>query len=237
MRFQKINDNVIRCFITREEMVQRGVEIEDLMADRSKAEEFLRYILQQAHYELDFNASGEALNVQMSVMQDGDISLMISDDQNMAIRAMLEQLRERLKLFQNQVESQTGVKAISGKPVSKSADAIIRSTRKTLEEAGDDDMLELPVWAELDDIDSCIALAKALAPVGDVVSGLYRYGENYYMLIDFVQTKRNIAGNIFTVSEYSNHIMFDGEGCALITEHGERIIENNALSSLRQLAG
>ena len=80
MKFTKINDSSIRCLISREEMDAQGINIEDLLDDRVKAEEFLRYVLQQARYEVDFVTTGEALNVQLTVMKDGDVSLMISDE-------------------------------------------------------------------------------------------------------------------------------------------------------------
>jgi negative regulator of genetic competence, sporulation and motility len=75
-------------------MNEKGVKIDDLMDNRSKAEEFLRGILQEAREKLDFQTSGEALNVQLSIMKDGDVLLMISDDQNAVIRTMLDQLKD-----------------------------------------------------------------------------------------------------------------------------------------------
>ena len=104
MKFQKVNDNVIRCIISQEEMNEKGVKIDDLMDNRSKAEEFLRGILQEAREKLDFQTSGEALNVQLSIMKDGDVLLMISDDQNAVIRTMLDQLKDRLKDFQSEMD-------------------------------------------------------------------------------------------------------------------------------------
>ena len=225
MRFQKINDNVIRCYITREEMVSQGVDIEDLMADRSKAENFLRYILQQAHYEIDFNVTGEALNVQMSVMQGGDVTLMISDDQNMAIRAMLEQLREKLKGFQRELTDAAG-------KGNKLAEDIIAATRKALEEASEDDPLELRVWAELKDLDQVLGIAHALSYVSTNASKLYKYDERYYLCLDFVQTKKEIAGSVFVVAEYADHITLEEDGVGVITEHGELIIGEDAVAKL-----
>ena len=229
MRFQKINDNVIRCYITKEEMISRGVDIEDLMADRTKAEDFLRYILQQAHYEVDFNVTGEALNVQMSVMQGGDITLMISDDQNMAIRAMLDQLREKLKGFQKELSDAAG-------KGNKLAEDIIAATRKALEEASEDDPIEFKLWAEMSSIDKCLAMAKALPQNADCKSKMYKYDDRYYIMLDFVQTKRQIASSVFVVAEYSDHIILEEEGVGVITEHGELIIPQDAVTKLAQVS-
>ena len=210
MRFQKINDNVIRCYITKEEMISRGVDIEDLMADRTKAENFLRYILQQAHYEVDFNVTGEALNVQMSVMQGGDITLMISDDEKELSDA-------------------------AGKG-NKLAEDIIAATRKALEEASEDDPIEFKLWAEMTSIDKCLAMAKALPQNADCKSKMYKYDNRYYIMLDFVQTKRQIASSVFVVAEYSDHIILEEEGVGVITEHGELLIPTDAVTKLAQVS-
>ena len=97
MKFQKIDDNSIRCIISQEEMAESGIEIEDLMDHRDKAEGFLRKVLKEARSAVDFKADGSVINVQMSVMPSGDVSLMITDDANAAIRNILNEIKERMK--------------------------------------------------------------------------------------------------------------------------------------------
>ena len=97
MRFTKISNNSIRCIISQKEMGEHGVELDDLMDNREKAEGFLRYILQEARTAVDFRTNGNVLNVQMSIMPDGDIALMISDDADSAIRNMLSEMKNQLQ--------------------------------------------------------------------------------------------------------------------------------------------
>ena len=229
MQFQKINDNVIKCYITKEEMIRQGVDIEDLMSNRSKAEDFLRYILQQARYEVDFNVTGEALNVQMSVMQDGDVALMISDDQNMAIRAILDQLREKLRGFQKELTDAAG-------KGNKFAEDLIAATRQALEEAAEDDPLEFTMWAEFNDLDRAINMSKAMKHSGAESSVFYKLDDRYYMEIDFVQTKREIAGSVFIVSEYADRLNLEKDGIGAVLEHGELLIAEDAIGHLAELA-
>ena len=104
MKFKRIDNNSIRCIISQEEMNAHGIAIDDLMDDRNKAETFLRYILQQAHEALNFDMSGNLLNVQLSVMPGGDIALMISDNEQSALRNILNQFKDSLKVFKEAIE-------------------------------------------------------------------------------------------------------------------------------------
>lgn len=262
MKFQKVNDNVIRCIISQEEMNEKGVKIDDLMDNRSKAEEFLRGILQEAREKLDFQTSGEALNVQLSIMKDGDVLLMISDDQNAVIRTMLDQLKDRLKDFQSEMDvavqkrreakdKDKNVQPVLPPSADKAAtvevtptklpaggtnrEDIYSATKAILEDAKDSDPLSLNVWAELSSLDHCMALSKTLFLRGDVASELYKLDETYYLHIDMVQTKSEIAHNVFALAEYSNRLYLDDTNVYGVEEHADCIVAENAVKVLSEL--
>ena len=233
MKFTRINENAIRCVISHEEMDAQGIDLEELMGDRAKAEEFLRYILQQARYEVNFVTSGDALNVQLSVTQEGDVSMMISDDQNMAIHAMLMAFKEKLKEFQDAIDAHKMSRA-------QMQDALARelqkSTQELLSQAEDNDPLEMDVWAEVADLDNCIRMANVLSYLGDIPSSLYRLGDTYYLRMALVQTKRQMAHNVFAIAEYSQNMYADGVAAGHVMEQGKCIIKEHALRDLAKLA-
>ena len=246
MKFQKVNDNVIRCIISQEEMNEKGVKIDDLMDNRSKAEEFLRDILKEAHEKLDFQTSGEALNVQLSILKDGDVLLMISDDQNAVIRTMLDQLKDRLKDFQSEMDVAVQKRRENGDKDNKKAEkqptvapakapAQAEPPQDLYSATKDDDPLAMDLWAELQSIDDCMALARALYVQGDVESRLYRWDGIYYLSVWMVQTKREIAHNIFALSEYATNIYLDGSNVYGVEEHGEVIIAEDAVRTLASI--
>ena len=227
MKFTKINDNSIRCIISREEMSAQGINLDELMDDRGKAEEFLRYILQQARYELNFVTTGEALNVQLTVMKDGDVSLMISDDQNAAIHAMLAQFKERLKEFQEAIEQgrrQNAKEALSVDP----------SKGTFFADGSDDDMIQMEIWAELESLDHCIRLAKSYT-WSETPSSLLKYRDTYYLVVQLNQSKKQLAHSVFAIAEFSNNLYSSGPATYGIEEHAVRMIPDNALQQLQKL--
>lgn len=239
MKFTKLNDNTIKCQISEEELEQRGLHIEDILDDRTKAEEFLQEVLNEAKEEAGFDVSGAALNVQLSVMKDGNISLLISDDRNAAIRALLDTVKEKLSSFlsqlsSGQVSSENVVDIPSNqkpplfKPLSKSA--------KELNEAAKDVSVTLHIWAQIESMEKCIALSKALNGFSDIdYSRLYSYKDKYYFELKMTNLRQNLASKIFSISEYSS-LMFSDDGIVMeIHEHGRRLIKDNAFEVLAEM--
>ena len=98
MKIERVDKNCITCQISREELEQRGMQVEDLMSDHDKARDLLTEVLLEAKAAVDFSAESGTLNVQMAVMQDGAVSLTIFDDERSAISAMLRQYKELLEM-------------------------------------------------------------------------------------------------------------------------------------------
>ena len=209
-------------------MNAQGINLDELMDDRGKAEEFLRYVLQQARYEIDFETTGEALNVQLTVMKDGDVSLMISDDQNAAIHAMLAQFKERLREFQEAIEQGRRQSA------AREAIAVDPTQANLLTEGSDDDIVQMDIWAELVSLDHCIRLAKALAQP-EVPSSLLKYRDTYYLVMSLNQTKKELAHSVFAIAEFSSNMYASGPATYGLEEHATKIIKKKALEKLQNL--
>lgn len=233
MKFQRINENVIKCIMTSEEMRVCGVRVEDLMDDRAKAEEFLQYVLSKARYEVDFVTNGDVLNVQLSVMSDGGVSMMISDDQNAAIRAIAEQFKDRLREFTKVLEeAKSNTKELSDtKDYSKE-----KVIKYFISSEDDKEVVSYSFWSHLSTLDECISIAKAMQDICDTPSDLYKYYDEYFLCIHLSMKKSQIAKYVFIMSEYSDDVSSDQNEYLMIKEHGQIIIKDTALSELSMLA-
>ncbi|MDD6352225.1 MAG: adaptor protein MecA, partial [Lachnospiraceae bacterium] len=219
MRFQKISDNSIRCIITQEEMIEKGVKIDDLMDNREKAEDFLRYILQEARYAVDFRTNGNVLNVQLSMMPGGDISLMISDDEDSAIRNVIAEMKNHMAALQagNQASQDSETPLASAGP-GKNAEGSDQKGDPTMLHASSDsgqmeedpnEILDLPIWAQLDSLEDCIQLSVHLTEISDEDSTLYYYEGLYFLEIRLKMTRKKLAGIAFRVVEHADGLYAD----------------------------
>ena len=60
-------------------MYEYGMEVSELVDNRDKAEDFLRKVMQEARYELDYKTNGGALSVQIALLPEGDVAMTIAE--------------------------------------------------------------------------------------------------------------------------------------------------------------
>ena len=233
MKFTKIDKNTLRCLISREEMDERGIKIDDIMVDRGKAEAFLRDILTEARTQVNFVTSGEALNVQLSVLKNGSVNLQITDDRNASIRMLLEQIKARLAAFSEQLgNSQKSSGNVIEIPPQGSVIPQYKNAAKAVADAKDDGVIKMHVWARLASMEDCIALSKAMGGADDVPSALYELNGNYFFELDIESVKTRVARIIFTVSEHSIVVFSDDGFYMEPKEHGKCLIKEKAFERL-----
>lgn len=218
--------------MTSEEMLTRGLSVDDIIEDRKKAEELLQYVLSMASGEVDFVSHGDVLNVQMSVLNDGSVSLMISDDQNAAVRAIAEQLKEKLKEFSS-VLTQTREKLIENGDSAKGKEKLIKYFINT--KGSDNKVVDFDFWARLSSLQDCINMAKVLSRnnIENIKADLYKYyDDEYYICIHLSMSRLEMTRNLFTMSEYSDDVSSEASDYLMVCEHGKLLIKDNALKNL-----
>ena len=243
MKFTKLNENTIKCQISSEELEQRGMHIEDILEDHEKAEEFLQDVLTEARTEMDFNVKGNTLNVQLSVMKDGAVSLVISDDKNAAIRALLNEVKGELKNFLAMLskgalpngQDKNVIDIPSNKKLPSDYTKLIDSVKK-LSSPKFDEKVSMHIWAEIETVERAISLSKELTGAKDIQSSsFYKYKDKYYFEIDISDVRRNIASTIFILSEYTNFMFSDTGNVRELYEHGTSLIKENAINVLAEM--
>lgn len=218
--------------MTQEEMRCQGINIDDLMDDRAKAEEFLQYVLTKARYEVDFVTRGDVLNVQLSVMKDGEVSMMISDDQNAAIRAIAEQFKEKLREFSKVLENKSNSAVLRQVSAPEEPEAKPDIIDDIVSGDKSEEVTEYDFWTRLSSIDDCIRVANALSDISDVPSRLYKYYGEYYIWVHLSMTKSEVAKYVFIMSEYSDDVSSESNEYLMVSEHGEVLIADRALRDL-----
>lgn len=224
MQFSRIDDNSIRCTISHEEMDEHGIGVDDLMGDRDKAETFLRYVLQEAHDKADFEMTGGQLNVQLTVLPEGDVSLMISDNQGAALKNMIDQFRESLRLIREALASK--------QDPAKNAENFLAKLKG---EGADEEHFEVVVWAEFTSLEDAIKCAHALPELKNVPATLYKYHDMYYLKFFIDSTRGEVATMSFIAAEYARTLYAESAMSLDVVEHGTVIIGKKAFKHLLKL--
>ena len=239
MKFKKIGEDKIRCVITKEEMEMSGMELGDFVSDQEKTQSFIRDILAEACETLGIETHAKAYSVQMTVMPQGDVALLISPDSSSGLATAIEELKkhltglqETLSTTKNTTGSTPATVAIgpgtADVPVQK-AQAITDDTDEVTAQ-----YLDTPLWAILPDLDAAILLCKHLPKYDGMQSALYRYGDDYYIKLNFELTRRQISAVILVLAEFATQMFTESFDGAFLLEHGDLICDDcvNVLSQV-----
>lgn len=82
MKIEKLNDNQIRCTLTRDDLQERGLKLSELSYGTDKAKELFRDMMQQAQYQFGFRAENTPLMIEAIPMESGTIVLVVTKVSN-----------------------------------------------------------------------------------------------------------------------------------------------------------
>lgn len=305
MKFKRISEKQIQCLISQEELVEKGIAIDDFLDHRDKTEEFLREVVDEAQDALDIEEMGHFFSVQMHILKTGNISLIINlegddghgesladveqassvldkirdkhgddfidDTSSGSIKDFIEHLIQSAGFGDNEEADTDGHTSNVERPLSNeeldsimgsdgftdafgelcnnlkkmfaeddATDSVVEqkanhSTKHDANENPDEILGGSPVFVRMETLDDCIRMSKALKDVKCNYSKLYKYDEEYYIEIAFINDSKFVAGQIMTISEYAEEIFTFDEGGALIEEHGKPIIAEDAVAVLAKL--
>ena len=242
MKIEKVNDNQIKCTLTREDLETRHIKLSELAYGTEKAKLLFRDMMQQAFSEFGFEAEDIPLMIEAIPVTKDSIMLIVTkveDPEELDTRfsrfaphlkdemdellglngALSSQAEELMDLFRSKEEARTASAAQTA-PKGDSAPA------------------PLSYLFHFSNLDHVIDACHVLAPFFRGASRLYKDSLHglYYLQISRGKTSAeefNKACNI--LSEYGDGKNFSQAGEAHLLEHGEIIISKHALQELEQL--
>ena len=247
MKLEKINENQIRCTLTREDLEMHQVNLRELAYGSEKAKKLFRDMMQQAQIEFGFEADNIPLMIEAIPVNLDSIILIITkveDPEELDTRfskfspykentqaepLQLDGADSIIDIFQKICESKLKGKASKSAESQESAEASTDS-----KEAPAVSLIRQYTFAYLDDV---IAASHGLNGFFTGVNTLYKNpGNGSYQLIihqsSHTPQEFNKVCNI--LSEYGKGRACSAAGEAYLIEHGE-LISSNALQQLIQL--
>lgn len=248
MKIEKINDNQIRCTLTKEDLEKHQIRISELAYGSEKAKQLFRDMMQQAQIQFGFEADNIPLMIEAIPVNMESIILIITkveDPEELDTRfskfapfkekeasdpVQFESAASVLDMIQNMMR--TGLQKASE---SKETAAEESSKEETVsEEIKEVNLLRLYTFKKLDDV---IAASHALNGFYDGVNFLYKTDSDakYQLVLHQSSSSPEDYNKICNIlSEYGHGKSFSHSGEAHLKEHAELITENavQTLSSL-----
>ncbi len=249
MKIEKINDNQIRCTLTREDLENHQIRISELAYGTDKAKKLFRDMMQQAQIQFGFEADNIPLMIEAIPVSPESIILIITkveDPEELDTRfskfapfkgkdqsntVELDGADNIIDIFQKLYEAK--VKSTQKKEKAAPSDT---SSDETADNSKPADVNLIRLY-EFDTLDDVIAAAHGLNGYFTGENTLYKDpSDNSYKLVIHQSScspeEFNRICNILT--EYGSGRAFTLSGEAFLKEHGDQISES-ALQQLTQL--
>lgn len=251
MKIEKVNENQIRCTLTREDLADRELKISELAYGTEKAKNLFRDMMQQASYECGFEAEDIPLMIEAIPLNSECIVLIITkvedpeeldtrfskfapsvhDDEDLEeiVSEIAEGADDVLDLFKKLHENR---KANTGEPV-PSLPGKQSTSQKT--EAESSDISNLTRIFVFDSLRSLLKLSGMLAGNYNGENSLYKdESEGLYLLVisGSGHSPREFNRICNILSEYGSVRKSLPASRSYLEEHFSPVIAEHALQSL-----
>lgn len=252
MKIEKVNENQIRCTLTREDLANRELKISELAYGTEKAKNLFRDMMQQASFECGFEAEDIPLMIEAIPLNSECIVLIITkvedpeeldtrfakfapsvhdeeEDTDKSIAEAIEGADEVLDLFKKLHESRM---ANAGEAKSPTAE------KKKVSDNDDAAKADLTRIFVFDSLRSLTKIAKMLGENYQGENSLYKdEAEGQYLLVlsGIGHTPKEFNRLCNVLSEYGNSVRSLPASRSYLEEHYSAIIAEYALQALAKV--
>lgn len=238
MRIEKINDNQIRCFLSKEEMDRRQIHLKELAYGTEKARKLFRELMREARARHGFEAENTPVMIEAVPLQDDSLVLIVTRVDNP------EELDTRFSSFSPSVKSGSADAQIPSNPVlGQLLEAIHQSTESgsagtVRSKNGEEERADIHQFV-FTSLGTAVRAAAAAAGGFTGKSSLYRdpSGSRYYLFVSPGEGEGalSVSGTVAALSEFCGSELITPAREQYLREHSEAVCAENALLILSGL--
>ena len=219
MKIEKVNDNQIRCTLSKKELADRQIKLSELAYGSEKAKGLFRDMIEQANSEFGFEAEDIPLMIEAIPLAGENIILQITKVE------YPEELDTRFSKFSEvDEESEEASNEVATLPEFHGEKA--------------DQISDLTKMYEFKTLEQMERLAAVLMGYYEGENDLYKHeGKNrYYLLMQkSMHTSEEFNKVCNVISEYAIHRKYAPAKEAFLKEHAKCLVKGNALQMLAEI--
>lgn len=236
MKIEKVNDNQIRCTLTREDLASRQIKLSELAYGTEKAKSLFRDMMQQANFEFGFEAENIPLMIEAIPLNPECIVLVITKVEDP------EELDTRFARFAPSNEDyEDEEEEISDFAPEEALNLFRKINEEVLPENEESDAhIPAPRILRFDSLQKLMDAAGYVSKKYTGDSALYKDAKTgSYLLLLFtaegsVPDAVNFQGTLNILSEYGVLQRTNAISQSYLKEHFEQLISCQALQALGQ---
>ena len=230
MKIEKLNDNQIRCTLTRADLADRELKLSELVTGTEKAKSLFHDMMTQASEEFGFEAEDMPLMIEAVPASSDSIVLIITkvDDP--------EELDSKFSKFgppPNVLDKLEGADELLDL-IHKVKDAVSETVKQTTEKEEKSNLPKIRLFS-FSTLDCVILASRVLANLYDGANSLYKDAPNDVYILALMQSDHSTGEfNKFCnmLSEYGCLEKASPAILAYLEEHCEIMISANAIQKL-----
>lgn len=240
MKIEKLNENQIRCTLTKEDLASRKLKISELAYGTEKAKNLFRDMMRQANFEFGFEAEDIPLMIEAVPLNGESIVLIVTKVEDP------EELDTRFSRFAPSVIEDGDTEDDETELPSPEVLDLFRRIKDTKKEAATGDTpLPQPEDTANDSkrtrvfrmhsLQQVMTVAGITAGHYEGLSSLYKdeHSSNYLLVLTQGDSSSNSFDRVCNIiSEYGSLQRMMPAGLTFLAEHYEALIEQDALGAL-----
>lgn len=212
MKIEKINDNQIRCTLSKEDLEDRNIKLTELAFGTGKTKELFQDMMRQANDDFGFEVDDIPLMVEAIPVSPESIILVITKVDNVEEtehhlqKFFPENLKEKFKQNILPLLEDHGMDLDDFENIEDRIEGDLEDSSKTIDDA-DDDSLLYSIYI-FDTLREVITVAELLAPFYQGDSSVYKspFNNKFYLSLCMESSQEKQLNKI----------------CSILTEHGTR---------------
>ena len=220
MKIEKVNENQIRCTLSKKDLAERQIKLSELAYGSEKAKGLFRDMIEQANYEFGFEADDIPLMIEAIPLSGDNIILQITKVE------YPEELDTRFSKFSESGEEE--------EPALDESSILPEFQNEKADEVSN--LTKMFAFKKLEEVER---LAQVLAGFYQGTNDLYKDDAKNQLLLlvqkdDHTPEEFNKVCNV--ISEYAVHKKYSPAKEAFLKEHGKLLVKGNALQILETIA-
>ena len=252
MKIEKVNDQQIRCTLTKEDLAKRQMKLSELAYGTEKAKSLFKDMMEQASFEFGFEVADIPLMIEVIPMSAECLVLIVTKVENPEEldtrfskfmpqnNTPSEELEEMISEISNQdTEVLDLFKRIQDTHSTKTKTDVTKKTLAATDTKDDGETtINVSVMYNFPSLAALTKLARMSENLFDGSNSLYKDSKNnqYILVITNNECNKSSFNKICNMlSEYGEPINAPGMSEVFLQEHHTPIIVNNALQTLAQV--
>lgn len=252
MKFRRIDDTTVRCIVSKEDMQEYGIVLEDFFKNKGKIHDFLHVVVEKAEEEVGYEPKDGMLSMQIMPLSQSTIAITFSETANGDYEDIVKNIKENLPglagMNHNQSDFIDGLVDFDAEEDDEEFDEEIdeeiyeddHTTSNFHHETGKKNK-DITVYQRMvifmNSLDELSKYCKAAGIDKTVKSDLYwvESRKSYCLIIEKKRLSMDIFRHLLVLAtEFTTKISDSDSLISYIREHGDKIIEKKAYRILRK---